>query len=131
MGLRLTLISLIYISHFSLNIIIIIIIIIISKFLSHLMGLQLVLLEIDTSCTFGIDLKSQLLLLFSFFCYYSWVSLHFFVLFIGLMHFSCAFSIGLKNQLLLLFNLFLLLFICPVALFGIIHESYCIIFATF
>ena len=128
MGLRLTLISLIYISHFSLNIIIIIIM---SKILSHLMGLQLVLLEIDTSCAFGIDLKSQLLLLFSFFCYYLWVSLYFFILFIGLMHFSCAFSIGLKNQLLLQFNLFLLLFIGPVVLFGIIHESYCTIFATF
>ena len=39
----------------------------------------------------------------------------------------CAFGIGLKSQLFLLFSLFLLLFINPIVLFGIIHRFYCTI----
>ena len=44
---------------------------------------------------------------------------------------SSAFSISLKNQLFLLFSLFLLLFMGIIVLFDTIHESYCIISATF
>ena len=42
-----------------------------------------------------------------------------------------AFNIGLKSQFILLFNLFLLLFMSPTALFGIIHGSYFTISANF
>ena len=37
----------------------------------------------------------------------------------------------LKSQLILLFSLFLLLFINPIALFGIINRSHCTISANF
>ena len=45
--------------------------------------------------------------------------------------FTYAFGFKLKSQFILLFSLFLLLFICPIALFGTIHESYCTIFTNF
>ena len=44
---------------------------------------------------------------------------------------QCVFGFNLKSHLILLFNLFLLLFMSPIALFGIIHESYCTISTNF
>ena len=46
-------------------------------------------------------------------------------------HSKVAFDIGLKSQFILLFNLFLLLFMSPTELFGIIHGSYFTISANF
>ena len=43
----------------------------------------------------------------------------------------CAFGSELKGQLISLFSLFMLLFMGSIVLFGIIHESYCIIYANF
>ena len=40
---------------------------------------------------------------------------------------KCLFGQLIFSQLILLFSLFFLLFICPTALFGTIHESYCTI----
>ena len=43
----------------------------------------------------------------------------------------CVFGIGLKSKLFLLFSLFLLLFMGPITLFGIIYGFYHTISATF
>ena len=43
----------------------------------------------------------------------------------------CVFGSRLKNQLILPFNLFLLLFMGPTTIFGIIHGSHCTISANF
>ena len=44
---------------------------------------------------------------------------------------KCAFGFKLKSQFILLFNLFLLLFINPTALVGIIYGTYYTISANF
>ena len=44
---------------------------------------------------------------------------------------KCVFSMDYICQLILLFRLFLLLFIGPTALFDTVHESHCIISASF
>ena len=44
---------------------------------------------------------------------------------------KCAFDSKFKIQSILLFGLFLLLFVGPIALFSIIHESHYIILANF
>ena len=92
----------------------------------------------------------------AYFCYYSWVTLHFLVLFIDptilfqltftfiystfnkkilvlakLTDSKCVFSKNYFCQLILLFSLFLLLFMSLTALFDTIHGSYGIISANF
>ena len=88
-----------------------------------------------------------------YFCYYSWASLHFLVLFMCLtvlfqLTFTfidnifskiswsqtnpkCPFGKDYFCQLILLFSLFLVLFMSPTALFGTIYGSHCSILVNF
>ena len=59
--------------------------------------------------------------------------LHFtlFTKYLNLYSNECVFSFNLKSLLILLFSLFLLLYMGPTTLFGIIHRSHCTISTNF